>query len=111
MAYDILIYDNRSASSTYNAFDARPAGYAKETFRSVVFDIFNDFLDGDLEVVRTLLSTFPRLFPCPLSYSPLFSEAVNDMNPSLKLGDDGIDAILSALESIRGRALSRRQKD
>ena len=28
---------------------------AEETLRSVVVGIFNDFLDGDLEMVRTLL--------------------------------------------------------
>jgi hypothetical protein len=34
-------------------------GYAEETFRSVILGVFNDFLDGDLEVIRTLLSQCP----------------------------------------------------
>ena len=33
---------------------------AEETLRSVVVGIFNDFLDGDLEMVRTLLRKSPR---------------------------------------------------
>ena len=32
---------------------------AEETLRSVVVGIFNDFLDGDLEMVRTLLRKSP----------------------------------------------------
>ena len=31
-------------------------GHAEETFRGVILGVFNDFLDGDLEVIRTLLS-------------------------------------------------------
>jgi len=31
-------------------------GHADETFKGVVLGVFNDFLDGDLEVIRTLLS-------------------------------------------------------
>ena len=34
-------------------------GHAEETFRGVILGVFNDFLDGDLEVVRTLLSRHP----------------------------------------------------
>lgn len=33
---------------------------AEETLRSVVVGIFNDFLDGDLEMVRTLLRKSPH---------------------------------------------------
>jgi len=34
----------------------RTTGHAEETFRGVILGVFNDFLDGDLEVIRTLLS-------------------------------------------------------
>lgn len=34
-------------------------GHAEETFRGVILGVFNDFLDGDLEVIRTLLSLCP----------------------------------------------------
>lgn len=63
VAYDILskpssrrLYDSRSPSSSYDVFSAHPAGHAEETFRSVIIGVFNDFLDGDLEVIRSLLS-------------------------------------------------------
>ncbi|RDB17549.1 hypothetical protein Hypma_001161 [Hypsizygus marmoreus] len=81
-----LVHDSRS--STYDVFAAQPAGHTEETFRGVVLGVFNDFLDGDLEVIRTLL------------------KATNDINPSMKLGDNGIDSVLATLEVIRERALS-----
>ncbi|KAF8824991.1 hypothetical protein HHX47_DHR7000638 [Lentinula edodes] len=63
IAYDILskpqsrrIYDCRSRYAKYDIFAAGPTGHAEETFQGVVIGIFNDFLDGDLEVIRTLLS-------------------------------------------------------
>ncbi|CAL1715972.1 unnamed protein product [Somion occarium] len=96
VAYDVLskpaakrMYDTNPSSSPYD-FAAHPYQRAEETFRSVVLGVFNDFLEGDLETVRTLL------------------RAVNDFNPSLRLGDDGIDAVLNALQSIRQRALTCR---
>ncbi|KAI0073681.1 DnaJ-domain-containing protein [Panus rudis PR-1116 ss-1] len=95
VAYDVLskpsskrLYD--SAPPKPYDFAAHPYQRAEETFRSVVLGVFNDFLDGDLETVRTLL------------------RAVNDFNPSLRLGDDGIDAVLNTLQAIRRRALTCR---
>ncbi|KAL1702325.1 hypothetical protein EV121DRAFT_271804 [Schizophyllum commune] len=92
-AYDILskpaskrMYDNRTSTS-FDFWAAHPPPNAEETFRSVVIGILNDFLDGDLEVIRTLL------------------KAVNDLNPALRLGDDGINMLL---ESVRERALTCR---
>ncbi|KAF9007650.1 hypothetical protein BDQ17DRAFT_1238128 [Cyathus striatus] len=97
VAYDVLskppskkLYDSRSPSCTFDVFAARPMGHADETFRSVVLGVFNDFLDGDLEVIRTLL------------------KAINDINPSIKLGEDGINSVLVTLEAIRERALTCR---
>jgi hypothetical protein len=49
------LYDAR-ASSNYDAFTPRPAGHAEDTLKGVVLAAFNDFLEGDLEIVRTLLS-------------------------------------------------------
>ncbi|TFK40058.1 DnaJ domain-containing protein [Crucibulum laeve] len=97
VAYDVLskpalkrLYDSRSPTSGFDVFAARPSGYAEETFRGVVLGVFNDFLDGDLEVIRTLL------------------KAINDINPAIKLGDEGIDSVLVTLEAIRERALTCR---
>lgn len=64
VAYDILstpsskrVYDSRPASAaTHDFFSARPYAHAEETFRGVVLGVINDFLEGDLETVRTLLS-------------------------------------------------------
>jgi hypothetical protein len=72
VAYDVLskpssrrIYDSRKSSSPYNYFSTQPAGHAEDTFRGVIIGVFNDFLDGDLEMIRTLLRGFvlPR-FRC-----------------------------------------------
>ncbi|KAH6909144.1 hypothetical protein BKA70DRAFT_226740 [Coprinopsis sp. MPI-PUGE-AT-0042] len=97
VAYDVLStpalkrrYDSKSPSSTYDVFAARPTNYAEETLRSAVLGVLNDFLDGDLEVVRSLLI------------------AVNEVNPGIRLGDDGINSILSSLNAIRERALTCR---
>lgn len=63
VAYDVLskpslkrTYDARSSDPTYNVFVSHSSTHADETFRSVVIGVFNDFLDGDLEVIKTLLS-------------------------------------------------------
>ncbi|KAF8807078.1 DnaJ-domain-containing protein [Phlegmacium glaucopus] len=97
VAYDVLsqptlrrLYDNRSPSSNFDVFATRPMGHAEETFRGVILGVFNDFLDGDLEVIRTLLT------------------AVNDINPSIKLGEEGINSVLGTLQAIRERALTCR---
>ncbi|THV03179.1 DnaJ-domain-containing protein [Dendrothele bispora CBS 962.96] len=97
VAYDVLskpsskrLYDGRSPRSPYNAFAARPTGHAEETFRGAVISVFNDFLDGDLEVIRNFLKT------------------TSDLNPSLGLGDEGINSVITALQSIRERALTCR---
>ncbi|KAI0636190.1 DnaJ-domain-containing protein [Trametes polyzona] len=97
VAYDILskpsskrLYDARSQQAPFDFFASRSFPQAEETFRSVVIGVFNDLLDGDLEMVRTLLS------------------AVNSMNPSLQLGEEGINSVLMTLQSIRARALTCR---
>lgn len=123
VAYDVLskpaskrLYDTHPATSPYD-FAAHPYQRAEETFRSVILGVFNDFLDGDLETVRTLLREsslvidicWHRVF---VILAHVFSDleytgAVNDFNPSLRLGDDGIDAVLNTLQSLRQRALSK----
>ncbi|KAI0648882.1 DnaJ-domain-containing protein [Trametes meyenii] len=97
VAYDILskpssrrLYDARSQQAPFDFFASRSFPQAEETFRSVVIGVFNDLLDGDLEMVRTLLS------------------AVNNMNPSLQLGEEGINSVLMTLQAIRTRALTCR---
>ncbi|KAL7279376.1 hypothetical protein ACG7TL_007217 [Trametes sanguinea] len=97
VAYDILskpsskrMYDSRSQHAPFDFFASRSFPQAEETFRSVVIGVFNDLLDGDLEMVRTLLC------------------AVNNMNPSLQLGEEGINSVLMTLQAIRARALTCR---
>ncbi len=62
VAYDILskpsskrMYDSRSATAPFDFFASRTFPQAEETFRGVVIGVINDMLDGDLEMVRTLL--------------------------------------------------------
>ena len=82
-------------------------GHAEETFRGVVLGVFNDFLDGDLEVIRTLLSPYMQLFPSNMCFPNVtFAEAINDINPSIKLGEEGINSVLVTLRAIRERARS-----
>jgi hypothetical protein len=64
VAYDILskpssrrAYELRSTKAPYDVFSARPRTAADETFRAVILGVFNDFLDGDLEVIRSMLRT------------------------------------------------------
>ncbi|RPD61003.1 DnaJ-domain-containing protein [Lentinus tigrinus ALCF2SS1-7] len=96
VAYDILskpsskrMYDSRSTQAPFDFFASR-SFQAEETFRGVVIGVINDMLDGDLEMVRTLLF------------------AVNNMNPSLQLGEEGINSVLMTIEAIRTRALTCR---
>lgn len=51
------VYDASAKKATADFFSARSYAHAEETFRGVVLGVFNDFLDGDLETVRTLLSS------------------------------------------------------
>ncbi|PIL29875.1 hypothetical protein GSI_08082 [Ganoderma sinense ZZ0214-1] len=84
------MYDSRSPKAPFDFFASRNFPQAEETFRGVVVGVINDMLDGDLEMVRTLLF------------------AVNNMNPSLQLGEEGINSVLMTLEAIRNRALTCR---
>lgn len=80
-------------------------GHAEDTFRGVILGVFNDFLDGDLEVIRTLLSLCPTIVPTMLILTSSLA-AVNDVNPSIKLGEESINSVLGVLQAIRERALS-----
>ncbi|KAI0249893.1 hypothetical protein BJV78DRAFT_634082 [Lactifluus subvellereus] len=97
VAYNVLsnpaskrVYDLHPASHEFSCNTTGSTMCAEETLRSVVVGIFNDFLDGDLEMVRTLL------------------RGINDLSPSLRLGDEGIDSILLTLQSLRDRVLTCR---
>ncbi|KAJ7903699.1 hypothetical protein B0H14DRAFT_2666001 [Mycena olivaceomarginata] len=72
-------YDSRPPFSKYDAFAAHPTGHAENTFRSIV-----------MSMIRTLL------------------KAINDINPSLSMGDEGINSVLNSLQRIRERALTCR---
>ncbi|KAI9567302.1 hypothetical protein HD554DRAFT_982785 [Boletus coccyginus] len=91
---------------------SHPYGYADETLKGVLLSIVSDYLDGNLEMIRTLLRELRWRLPPPGLLSPArltsLLEAISDLNPSLKLSDDGINAVLSVLENIRGRVLSCR---
>ena len=68
VAYDILskpspkrMYDSRSTKAPFDFFASRTF-QAEETFRGVVLGVINDMLDGDLEMVRTLLCECQSFF-------------------------------------------------
>ena len=65
VAYNVLsdpvskrAYDLHPAANEFSGNTSATMG-AEETLRTVVIGIFNDFLDGDLEMVRTLLRKSP----------------------------------------------------
>lgn len=98
VAYDVLsnpsskrTYDSRPAHShsKYDFF-AQSSPHADETLKGVLLSVFSEFLEGDFEMIRTLL------------------RAIGDLNPSLQLGDDGINSVLSVLLSVRERVLTCR---
>jgi len=71
MAYNVLSlpslknnYDSMSPAQrkNFDFFRAQPP--PEETFRSVLLGVLNEFLDGDLEVVRNFLSGW---LPSPIS--------------------------------------------
>ncbi|KAI0028964.1 DnaJ-domain-containing protein [Vararia minispora EC-137] len=95
VAYNILSnpthkkqYDQNPAMST--DFASTMNMRAEDTLQGAVLGMFNDFLDGDMEVVQTLL------------------RAMANLNPSLSLNDEGIDSILLTLRVIRERLLTCR---
>ncbi|THH21254.1 hypothetical protein EW146_g242 [Bondarzewia mesenterica] len=97
VAYDVLscpaskrVYDSHPDAHEFSNTGANSSMRAEETLRSVVIGVFNDFLDGDMEMVHTLL------------------RAMNDINPSLRLGEEGIESVLLTLQAIRERALTCR---
>jgi len=97
VAYEILsdpsskrMYDSRQSTSSYNFFSAQSARNAEDTFKGVVVGVLNDFLDGDLEITRSFL------------------RALNDVNPSLSIGEDTLNSMLATLQSLRERALTCR---
>lgn len=97
VAYDVLsspaskrLYDSHPGAQEFSSMGSSSSMRAEETLRSVVIGVFNDFLDGDMELVHTLL------------------RAMNDINPSLRLGEEGIESVLLTLQAIRERALTCR---
>ncbi|KAF8433377.1 hypothetical protein L210DRAFT_3614156 [Boletus edulis BED1] len=89
IAYGVLsqpslkrMYDASPNGDQPDFLRSPPCGYADETLKGVLLSIVSDFLDGNLEMIRTLL------------------QAISDLNPSLKLGHDGINSVLSVLENI-----------
>jgi DnaJ-class molecular chaperone len=68
VAYNVLsdpaskrVYDSHPASHEFSSNTPGATMCAEETLRTVIVGIFNDFLDGDLEMVRTLLRRFPSI--------------------------------------------------
>ncbi|KAH9930152.1 DnaJ-domain-containing protein [Fomitopsis serialis] len=97
VAYDVLskpssrrLYDSQPPQS-YDIFATRPTPPAQETFRGVIIGVFNDLLDGDLDMVRSLLSMNGQR-PQPLT--------------PIRRG--GINSVLVSLQAIRERALTCR---
>jgi hypothetical protein len=114
VAYNVLsdpaskrVYDSHPASHEFSSNTPGATMRAEETLRTVVVGIFNDFLEGDLEMVRTLLRRSPpSLRHAKLLIFPTHQGGINDLSPSLRLGDEGIDSILLTLQGLRDRVLS-----
>jgi DnaJ-class molecular chaperone len=78
VAYNVLsdpaskrVYDSHPASHEFSSNTPGATMCAEETLRTVVVGVFNDFLDGDLEMVRTLLRRFlPTLWYPKFMISP-----------------------------------------
>ncbi|KAF8604672.1 DnaJ-domain-containing protein, partial [Ceratobasidium sp. AG-I] len=94
-AYDILsnprtrkLYDAKEISDTRRAQDMHNAD---DTLNHVLQAIWADFLDGDFEIIRMLL------------------RSINETNPSLNLGGDATETLLSALFNIREVIISGQQ--
>lgn len=117
VAYNVLsdpaskrVYDSHPASHEFSSNMPGATMRAEETLRTVVVGILNDFLDGDLEMVRTLLRRSLSitgqyaLFLIFLTHTLL--GGINDLSPSLRLGDEGIDSIILTLQALRDRVLS-----
>ena len=114
MAYNVLSlpslknnYDSMSPEQrrNFDFFRAQPP--PEETFRSVLLGVLNEFLDGDLEVVRNFLSGCLHLPSVALGLLTLYKGATTAFNSSLHLGEEGIESVLMTLHSIRQRALSK----
>ena len=65
VAYDVLsspaskrLYDSHPAAQEFSSMGSSSSMRAEETLRSVVIGVFNDFLDGDMELVHTLLREY-----------------------------------------------------
>ena len=114
MAYNVLSrpslknnYDSMSQEQRrdFDFFRSQPP--PEETFRSVLLGALNEFLDGDLEVVRNFLSGCLLSPISSVGLSDCTKGATSTLNSSLKLGEEGIESVLMTLHSIRQRALSK----
>jgi len=113
VAYNVLsdpsskrAYDLHPAANEFHGNTSGAAMCAEETLRTVVIGIFNDFLDGDLEMVRTLLRKSHECLACRVNEIFHLPGGINDLSPSLRLGDEGIESILLTLQGLRDRVLS-----
>jgi len=68
VAYNVLsdpaskrVYDSHPTSHEFSSNTPGATMRAEETLRAVIVGILNDFLDGDLEMVRTLLRRSPSI--------------------------------------------------
>lgn len=104
------MYDARPSDDQSDFLRSHPYEHADETLKGVLLSIISDYLDGNLEVIRTLLRKHTDATPS-VDFTPdlhlRLPEAVSDLSPSLKLSDDGINSVLSVLQNIRGRVLSK----
>jgi len=69
------------------------------TLRAVIVSIFNDFLDGDFEIVLTLLRRSVSVREIMIFLACL--GGINDLSASLRLGDEGVGSIFLTLQGLR----------
>ena len=77
VAYGVLsqpslkrMYDARPSGDQSDFLHSHPCGYADETLKGVLLNIMNDYLDGNLEMIRTFLRKYTSLALCRHPTSP-----------------------------------------
>jgi len=102
VAYDVLsdpaskqVNPSRPASHEFSVNNPGTTAGTEETLRTVIVSIFND---GNLEMVLTLLRrSLSIVWSSKIMIFLACLGGINDLSPSLRLGDDGIGSIFLTL--------------
>ncbi|CAG8505244.1 8831_t:CDS:2 [Funneliformis mosseae] len=121
-------YETLNKPSSRRAYDisgtsdlGSVSGMGDETLHGVLYQLFLEFMDGDFEMIRALVSEYMRtnsIFTAEttgLDVTPpdnesflisraqiiAFIDALNEGNPGLNLGDDAIETLETAFRRMR----------